>query len=509
MILIATLLTVHFVASPQSFAQAGTWTTKAPISSARYFSRAATLNGVLYTVGGWNGCTSYSNLEAYDPISDSWMPRASMLTSRGYHQVGVLNGLLYAVGGSVGCGAHIASVEAYDPTTNTWSAKASLPEIRTAHVVAVANGKLYAIGGINGGGLLASNTEYDPTTNTWTERAPMPTARYFPAVAVVNDIIYVMGGAGNSGEVATVEAYDAATNTWSTKAPLPLARSVLEAATTNGIIYTMGGQGSCSSFTDVETYDPTTDIWSFGTPMPTPRYAFGSAALNGTIYVVGGYTQYACGSNEGSVSGVIAFTPEGDDTAPSITITSPVEAATYLLGQSVTASYSCEDEAGGSGLASCTGSVATGAAVDTASVGPKTFTVNAEDNAGNQSTRQVSYQVVYSFAGFFQPVYNLPLLNITNAGSSIPVKFSLSGNQGLGIFAPGYPVSGPIACDANELGSEIDETVTAGGSALSYDAGADQYSYVWKTNKAWKGTCRILVVRFNDGTDHFAKFRFK
>lgn len=33
---------------------------------------------------------------------------------------------------------------------------------------------------------------------------------------------------------------------------------------------------------------------------------------------------------------------------------------------------------------------------------------------------------------------------------------------------------------------------------------------VTNTNdKAWKGTCRILVVRLSDGTDHVAKFRFK
>ena len=115
----------------------------------------------------------------------------------------------------------------------------------------------------------------------------------------------------------------------------------------------------------------------------------------------------------------------------------------------------------------------------------------------------------YNFSGFFQPVDNLPTLNLATAGSAIPVKFSLGGDHGLAIFAAGYPASSPIACDASEPGSEITETVTAGGSSLSYDASMDQYSYIWKTNKAWKGTCRMLVVGFSDGTQHFAKFRFK
>ncbi|MGH8468315.1 MAG: PxKF domain-containing protein [Gammaproteobacteria bacterium] len=31
----------------------------------------------------------------------------------------------------------------------------------------------------------------------------------------------------------------------------------------------------------------------------------------------------------------------------------------------------------------------------------------------------------------------------------------------------------------------------------------------WKTSKAWAGTCRQLVVRLNDGTEHKASFKFK
>ena len=49
----------------------------------------------------------------------------------------------------------------------------------------------------------------------------------------------------------------------------------------------------------------------------------------------------------------------------------------------------------------------------------------------------------------------------------------------------------------------------AGGSSLTFDTTTNLYKYVWKTEKSWKGTCRILVVRLSDGTDHFAKFSFK
>ena len=94
-------------------------------------------------------------------------------------------------------------------------------------------------------------------------------------------------------------------------------------------------------------------------------------------------------------------------------------------------------------------------------------------------------------------------------GDGVPVKFSLTGYQGLNIIVAGYPISSPIPCEASAPGDDIEETVNAGGSSLTYDATTDRCNYVWKTNKAWKGTCRILVVRLDDGTDHFAEFRFK
>jgi hypothetical protein len=50
--------------------------------------------------------------------------------------------------------------------------------------------------------------------------------------------------------------------------------------------------------------------------------------------------------------------------------------------------------------------------------------------------------------------------------------------------------------------------VTAGGSSLSYDPTLDQYNYVWKTDRAWAGSCRQLVVKLVDGTFHRANFKF-
>jgi hypothetical protein len=142
-------------------------------------------------------------------------------------------------------------------------------------------------------------------------------------------------------------------------------------------------------------------------------------------------------------------------------------------------------------------------------VGTTTVTVTATDDANNSSTCTFTVTVLYDFTGFFAPVNNLPTLNVVNAGRAIPVKFSLSGNKGLNIFAVNSPQVGVIPCDASAPATDLNDTVTAGSSSLSYDAASDTYNYVWKTDSSWAGTCRQLVVTLNDGSVHVANFKFK
>jgi probable HAF family extracellular repeat protein len=114
----------------------------------------------------------------------------------------------------------------------------------------------------------------------------------------------------------------------------------------------------------------------------------------------------------------------------------------------------------------------------------------------------------FTLDGFFAPIQNLPVVNLAKAGQGIPVKFSLGGNMGLNIFAPGFPTSHQMACDGSAPIDEVESTVSAGGSSLSFDTSTGVYTYVWKTEKSWAGTCRSLTVRLTDGTDRSAHFRF-
>jgi hypothetical protein len=103
----------------------------------------------------------------------------------------------------------------------------------------------------------------------------------------------------------------------------------------------------------------------------------------------------------------------------------------------------------------------------------------------------------------------MPVMNRVTGGQSVPVIFSLGGNKGLNIMAPGYPVSQSIACTGAASFDDIEQTEAPGASALTYDVATDRYKYSWKTEKAWKNTCRQLTVKLSDGTTHAATFQLK
>jgi hypothetical protein len=186
---------------------------------------------------------------------------------------------------------------------------------------------------------------------------------------------------------------------------------------------------------------------------------------------------------------------------PSLACPSP--APSFILNQ-VGAQVTATVSDAISGPASLTASTA----ANTSTVGTKTANITGYDNAGRSSTVGCSYSVVYNWSGFFQPI-DMNMLNTVKSGSGVPVKFSLGGDQGLNIFEFGYPRLVRTSCTTGLPEDAIETTVTAGYSSLTYDALAGQYIYVWKTDKAWVGTCGQLQVKLIDGTVHFANFKFK
>jgi hypothetical protein len=80
--------------------------------------------------------------------------------------------------------------------------------------------------------------------------------------------------------------------------------------------------------------------------------------------------------------------------APPVSIQSPAGRASYRLGQSVLARYSCGVQSSGSPLRTCTGTVPSGHAVDTRTLGVHAFSAKATDASGQSSTESITYRVI-------------------------------------------------------------------------------------------------------------------
>lgn len=115
----------------------------------------------------------------------------------------------------------------------------------------------------------------------------------------------------------------------------------------------------------------------------------------------------------------------------------------------------------------------------------------------------------FVFSGFQAPVDPAPTVNVMTAGRSVPMKFSLGGDFGLNILQSGSPTSVPVTCDTGAPLAEVETTTAAGSSSLTYDTATNTYTYVWKTDKAWAGTCRTFQMVLSDGNTHTAVFKYR
>lgn len=209
-----------------------------------------------------------------------------------------------------------------------------------------------------------------------------------------------------------------------------------------------------------------------------------------------------------------------DDTAPVITITSPV--GTYVLNQpGVTASYSCGDSSG-SGVATCTSTTfSNGGSVDTSTLalGSHTWTVTTTDNLGNGGSKDATYLVQYSFScgrSILQPLQQVDdpdqLTKAYKLGSVLPVKFQLCDYNGYYVGSAYATISVAKVSSVTDAG-DTTEAVDAGQSAdngvvFRYDTTAQQYIFNLQTKNLQTGYYR-LTVTLNDLSTIVTYFELK
>src|SRR5204863_3655630 len=123
--------------------------------------------------------------------------------------------------------------------------------------------------------------------------------------------------------------------------------------------------------------------------------------------------------------------PDNAASHPMVTIDAPlpVPTGTFMLNQQVPTNFDCSSSLVITNYSGSTdgsaASIQSGGRLDTTTPGTHTFTVAAEDAAGNAATKSVTYTVLFRFGGFQDPVSNPSALNIVNAGSAIPLKWTL------------------------------------------------------------------------------------
>jgi hypothetical protein len=189
-----------------------------------------------------------------------------------------------------------------------------------------------------------------------------------------------------------------------------------------------------------------------------------------------------------------------DKRAPSIAIAAPT-ATEYIVAQPVAADYSCEDA--GSGVATCAGPVAKGANIDTASVGTKTFAVNATDNVANASSLSTTYTVTYRICLQYDP--NTPM---SGRGLNISLQLCDFNNANVSkqsIAVTALAVDGSAA-KARALGSLNPGNVFLYGPAGSPGA---SYLYVLDSQGLGAGPHVLTFSVAGDPVTHSAPFRIK
>jgi len=245
-----------------------TWSKGASMPTARSGLASAVVNGKIYAIGGWNntwpGGGIYNIVEEYDPANDSWTTKAPMSTARRGLMAVSLNNKIYAIGGYNSSGS-LSVVEEYNPANDTWTTKAPMPTATTYGCAAVVNGKIYVTGGSGG----RITQEYNPETDTWANDPYLPTDRMDLTSSAVNGKMYAIGGGDiNNNAYSTNEEFDAMNNFWTTKSDMPTARWDLAATTVNGKIYVMGGGNSTTYMSKNEVYIPNDDYSWYFTAIP-------------------------------------------------------------------------------------------------------------------------------------------------------------------------------------------------------------------------------------------------
>jgi N-acetylneuraminic acid mutarotase len=276
-----------------ALALSNTWTTKAPIPSARHDPAAATINNKIYILGVNSTGAPSRSLQVYDVASNSWSTGAALPAARAsINGVSAINGRLYLTGGFDTQGIIRKSLYVYDPGANSWSRKADMPGPGFRGRQGVIAGQLYVYTIPFPDNFTAAFYRYNPATNRWTQLTAPPHDHLDDAAAGTLGGKFYLGGGRIFGEsiIQEVDVYNPSTNSWTSAASLPVEQCCAASAVVKGKLYVAGGMvGNDGSTTaSLQVYDPLTNTWTTKAPMSGKRLYPGGGAAGGLFYVISG-----------------------------------------------------------------------------------------------------------------------------------------------------------------------------------------------------------------------------
>lgn len=220
------------------------------------------------------------------PVTGKWVGRTPLSSGRNSAAVATVDNLLYAIGGSTGNPAMIDvnTVERYDPVQNTWQARANLPVARSGAAAVTVGGEIYLLGGRQ---QETQVYKYNPQADSWQMVTNLPVGTSFPGAVALDGKIYVIGGQTAEFDKTLVQIYDPAGNTWDSGSEMPTGRMDLAVTAVDGKIYALGGNpGYPDDNSPFEIYDPVIDSWQQMPDLPGWCDEGASALVNNKIYLV-------------------------------------------------------------------------------------------------------------------------------------------------------------------------------------------------------------------------------
>jgi len=264
---------------------------------------AASLDGYVYTLGGWYGTPhdyhreqQSASFARLNPLDGTWQE----LPSPGAMQSVALvahDGALYRVGGMLARNApgeeqdliSSAAFARFDPSFGEWTDLPDLPGPRSSHMAAVSGDELWVVGGWD----IAAPERTKWATQAWSidlsdanaewQAHDVPFERRALGVAALDDVVVAIGGIDPFGDRSTrMDVLSVGDRTWSRGPDFPQTGFGLAAVGHAGRIWASAGDGGLHSWA------PGEDAWRLETTWIFPRFFHQLVPSGDGILALGG-----------------------------------------------------------------------------------------------------------------------------------------------------------------------------------------------------------------------------